>query len=188
MIRYFLMTLLTILILAGCVPDSDNPLTDPNKEPIDPSILGTWFWADGNETGYIHIGLDEKSKLLKLIMVDFDKDKELEASKFSGHTTSLEGNNYLNLKWVHPLQPDTKGYLCVKYIASSDSLGISLMDSEVVEKAIQNGSLKGNIVKEKWSTSVHITEDQKKLQKFIHLKDKELFPEMNYLQKLKLKN
>ena len=60
--RYFLLTFL-ILLLLGCVPGSDNPLTDPDKEKIDLSLLGTWYWKDENESGYIHIGLDEKTKL-----------------------------------------------------------------------------------------------------------------------------
>ena len=185
--RYFLITLLTIFVL-GCVPDSDNPLTDSNKEQIDSSILGTWFWKDENESGFIHIGRDEKSKLLTLIMVDFDRDEEVEASEFSGHTSLLEENKYLNLKWVHPPQAEITGYIFVKYVVSSSSLGIALMDSEIVEKAIKNGSLKGKLKKDKWSFSVHITEGQKKLQGFIRQKDKELFPEMKYLQKLKLPN
>ena len=181
--RYFLITVLAIFVL-GCVPESDNPLTNPDKEHIDASILGTWLWKDENESGFIHIGLDEKNKLLRLIMVDFDRDKELEVSEFSGHTSLLKGNKYLNLKWVRPAHAEIPGYIFVKYEVRSDSLGIALMDNEVVEKAIKDGSLKGNLKKDQWSFSVHITEGQKKLQGFIRQEDKGLFPEMKYLQKL----
>ena len=185
--RYFLVTILAVFVL-GCVPYSDNPLTNPNEEQIDSSILGTWIWKDKNESGFIHIGLDGKKKLLKLIMVDFDKDEALEVSEFSGHTSLLKENRYLNLKWVSPPRAEFPGYLFVKYIVGSDSLGIALMDSGVVEKAITEGALNGNVKKEKWSVSVHITEGGKKLQEFVREKDKALFPEMEYLQKLKLPN
>jgi hypothetical protein len=185
--RYFLITLL-IIYLPGCIPYSDNPITDADKEQIDASILGTWFWKDENESGYIHIGRDEKSKLLRLIMLEFDRDGELEASEFSGHTSSLEGNKYLNLKWVRPAQDKITGYMFMKYVVSSDSLGIAFMDSGLVEKGIKDGALKGKVEKGNWSSSVRITEGQKKLQKFILRNDKTLFPEMKYLPKLKLPN
>ena len=185
--RYLLITFLIIFVL-GCVPCSDNPLTDPNKEQIDSSTLGTWFWKDENESGYIHIGLDKESKLLRLMMLEFDRDGKLEASEFSGHTSSLGGNRYLNLKWVRPLQNEITGYMFVKYTVSPVSLGIAFMDNEVAEKAIKKGVLKGKVKKHKWSSSVRIIEGQKKLQEFILRKDKELFPEMKYLPKLKLPN
>jgi len=185
--RYFSI-LLSVVFVLGCVPYSDNPLTAPNKEQLDSSILGTWFWKDENESGYVHIGLDEESKLLRLIMLEIDRDGELEASEFSGHTSSLEGNKYLNLKWVHPEQDEIIGYMFVKYTASTDSLGLALMDSEVAEKAINIGSLKGQVKKGNWSSSVHIKEGQKELQEFIVRKDKELFPEMKHLRRLELPN
>jgi len=73
-VRYFFVAILVVSLL-GCVPYSDNPLTNPSEQSIDSSILGTWFWKDGAETGYLHIGIiDEESKLLRLIMLDFDKD------------------------------------------------------------------------------------------------------------------
>jgi len=146
--RYLLITFLIIFVL-GCVPCSDNPLTDPNKEQIDSSILGTWFWKDENESGYIHIGLDKESKLLRLMMLEFDRDGKLEASEFSGHTSSLGGNRYLNLKWVRPLQNEITGYMFVKYTVSPVSLGIAFMDNEVAEKAIKKGVLKGKVKKHK---------------------------------------
>ncbi|GMR08817.1 MAG: hypothetical protein BMS9Abin26_1824 [Gammaproteobacteria bacterium] len=185
--RYLLIILLTVFLVA-CVPSSDNPLTDPDKEQIDASILGTWYWTDNNETGYIHIGLDEKSRLLRVIMLDSDKDGELEVSEFSGHTSSLQGNYYLNLKWVRPAQDGITGYMFVKYIVKPDSLGIAIMNSEVAEKAIKEKALKGIVKKAKWFSSVRITAGQKRLQEFILRKDKELFPEMKFMSRLTLPN
>ena len=96
---------LSIIFVLGCVPHSDNPLTPPGEEKLDSSVFGTWFWKNENESGYIHIGLDEKSKYLRLIMLELETDGELEVSEFSGHTSSLEGNTYFNLKGVPALRP-----------------------------------------------------------------------------------
>ena len=185
--RYFLIFFSIVLVL-GCVPYSDHPITSPDKKHLDSSILGTWFWKDKDESGYIHIGLDEKSKLLRLMMLEFDRHGELEASEFSGHTSSLNGNKYLNLKWLRPVQKEITGYIFLKYVVSSDSLCIAFMDSDVAEKAINDKSLRGKVENDKGSLSVHITEGQKKLQDFIIQKDKELFSEVKCLPKLKLPN
>ncbi len=183
--RYFLI-LCSIVSFLGCVPYSDHPLTAPDKKQIDSSIIGTWFWKDEQEVGYIHIGLDEESNLLRLMMLDFGKDGALAASEFSGHTSRLNGNSYLNLKWVRPVKDEITGYIFVKYVVNSDSLCIALMDSDLAEKAISDGSIKGKAKSGNQSPSVHITAGQKKLQGFILEKDKELFPEMKCLPKLKL--
>lgn len=177
-LRYLLVGIIVVSFL-GCVVHSDRPLTDLGEQDIDSSIIGTWFWKDGKETGYLHIGLDEDSKL-RIVMVDFDKDGELETSEFSGHTSSLEKNTYLNLRPKN----DAGGYMFVKYCVREKTLGIALISMDAVEKAINNGSLHGEIKKDKWSSSIHITEEQKKLQQFITRNDKTLFPETKYLEKL----
>ena len=76
----------------------------------------------------------------------------------------------------------------LKYTLRSGSLGFAFMDSDVTEKAIKDGTLKGNVNKGNWFSSVHITEGQKKLQEFILRNDKKLFQEMKYLPKLELPN
>lgn len=175
------------VFMLSCVPYSDNPLTDPNEQTMDSTIYGTWFWKDENESGYIHIGLDEKSKFLRVIMLDFDSNGELGSSEFYGHTSSLGENRYLNLKWVLPAD-EMGGYTFVKYVVREETLGISLMDIHATEKAIKYGFLQGEVNKTNWSMSVHINEDQKRLQQFILQNDKELFKNMKYLPKLKLPN
>lgn len=185
--RYLLLTL-SIILIHGCVPGSDNPLTDANKEQIDSSALGTWFWKDEKESGYIHIGVDKRTNLLRIVMVEFDRDRKLKVSELVGHTSSLNGNNYLNLRWVRQDQAENAGYMFVKYTVNQNSLGIAFMSSGGIEKAIKAGSIKGKVNEGNLSSSVHITEGQSKLKEFILRNDKELFSEMKYLPKLKLPN
>jgi hypothetical protein len=181
----YLVSLLLCAFLVGCVPYSDNPLTDPDKQPIDTSIYGTWFWTDDNESGYIHFGLDAKTKLLTVAMVEFYRDGELRVSQLSGHTSLVNGNNYLNLKWVIPAN-ETPGYLFVKYEVKADALEIQLIDPETVGTAIKDGLLKGEVTGENWFSSIHITESQEKLQKFVVEKDKALFENKSILHRLTL--
>ncbi len=125
-VRSFLMACSITLVLS-CIPYSDNPLTAPGKEPIDSSICGTWFWKEENASGYVHIGLDQESRSLRLLMLEHKGDGELKVSEFSGHTSSLEGNRYLNLKWLRPAQDENTGYMFVKYVVSPASLGIAVL-------------------------------------------------------------
>lgn len=183
--RYAVLLLMMIIFLGGCLAYSDNPLTDPNSETIDKGVLGTWFWNEENDRGFVHIGLDKESKLLQVIMIEHDKDGTIDISEFKGHTSSLGNNRYLNLKWVRPADEQT-GYLLIKYSTGGKSLTISLADTEVVETAVKEGKLKGEVGKEKYAPSVSITEEQTKLRKFVLKHDKELFHEKSTLTGLTL--
>jgi len=183
--RQFIIAFLAILI-TGCVPLSDNPLTDPDKENMDSSLYGTWYWKAKDESGYLHIGLDHRSKLLRIVMLDIDKQAELELSEFLGHTSVLGENKYLNLKKVSLANKTGSGYLFVKYDIQGDLLAISILGNNTVKKAIEDGKLKGQVTKSKWSSSVRVTEDQEKLKRFILENDTELFRETNHLHRLEL--
>jgi hypothetical protein len=182
--RHLLCTLLLAAVM-GCVPYSDNPLPEPNQQAMDASIYGTWFWTGDNESGYIHFGLDRKTRLLRVVMLDFYKDGELKISELSGHTSSVGGKNYLNLKWANPAE-ENPGYLFVRYEVKEATFGISLMDVDAAEKAITEGILKGEVEKSDLFPSVHITEESNRLQDFVAKHDKELFKETTYLQRLDL--
>jgi hypothetical protein len=184
MARYLALLVLAIL-LGGCIAYSDNPLTDPNSERIDPPILGTWFWNEKSDSGFVHIGLNKESKQLQVIMIEHDKDGTIDVSEFKGHTSSLGNNKYLNLKWVRP-GDEPNGYLLIKYSTKGASLTTSLLDVEVIKNAVKEGKLKGTVGKEKYAPSISITEEQKKLQEFVLKHDKELFPEKSSLKRLNL--
>ena len=181
----YLAILFMVIFLGGCVPYSDNPLTDPNSEKIDAAILGTWFWNEESDSGFVHIGLNKESKLLQVIMIEHDKDGTIDVSEFNGHTSSLGNNKYLNLKWVRPAD-EPKGYLLIKYSTEGESLAISLLNAKMIENAIKEGSLKGTVGKGKYAYSLSITEEQKKLQQFVLKHDKELFQEKSNLNRLNL--
>lgn len=183
----YLLPILMFVSLLGCVPYSDNPLTDPSEQALDSSIYGSWFWKDENESGYVHIGLDKESHLLRVVMLEFDRNGELNVSEFSAHTSSLEDKAYLNLRWIRPAD-ENPGYLLVKYQVRDERLGISLMDGSAAEKAIKEGLLKGKVGDDNWAGSIQITEEQGKWQQFVGRNDKELFRETVYLHRLWISN
>lgn len=183
----YLFAVLLLFGLVGCIPFSDQPLTDPGRQPMDWSVYGSWYWKDNDESGLVHIGLDKKSNALTILMVELDKDGEIEVSEFTGHTSSLQNNKYFNLKWVRPAD-ENPGYMFVKYEVEKDKLWISLMAPDDVEKSVKAGSLKGELIAGDWISSVHImTDDQQQLQQYVLEHDAGLFKERACLFKLHLR-
>ncbi len=184
MLRY--VAVILALFLAGCVPCSDNPLTaPPGEREGTTALVGTWFWSESGETGFIHIGKDRDSNLMRLLMIDIKENGAMERLEFSGHPSFLQGNRYLNLKQADP-EARCGGYLFVKYGLEKDALVLHLMDSVVIKKAIESGVLKGEVKESNFSSTVRITASSKELEAFVLSHDRELFLEGKVLSRLKL--
>lgn len=173
---------LILLWISGCIPYSDNPLTAPGVQEMDSSIYGTWFWKDDDDHGYVHIGMDNESKLLRIVMLEFDDSRQLDLAEFSAHTSSLGNNRYLNLK----LRSDdnNSGFTFIKYAVSADSLDVSLVDADLIEKAIRDSLVKGTLSKDAMFSATHITDTSKNLQPFFLKYDKDIFKKKIRLYKL----
>ena len=183
-VRYSLI-LLFVAVMGGCAPYSIHPLTDAGKEEIDSSLFGTWLGQDGDESGYMHIGLYENDKrLLHLLTASVDGSGDLEVIEFVGHPSSVRNKKYLNLRLVRP-RDDVDGYWVFKYTIDDDSLQISLWDSEPIEDAIRKNTLKGTVQEGKWISSVQVTEGQRKLRRFVRKHDEALFKEKLSLERLR---
>lgn len=176
---------LLVVLLGGCIPYSLHPLSDPAAVPLDPEIIGTWYWNESGEQGYLHIGRDEDAGPLRVAMISIDADGELELSQFSGHATRLGERRYLNLKWLPPDSEDPD-YLTVQYRIDGGRLGVALMDNAPVVKAIGRGELAGVVAKEGWFTSVRVSADQDAWRRFVETHHEVLFPEMKFLPRLRL--
>ena len=182
----YIVSLMLVLVLSGCGVYSKYPVTPFDKSQMDSKIYGTWIWEDNGELGYIHIGLNEDSELLKVLTVVIHEDGEIASMEFEGHTSSVDKNRYLNLRLTHPAEERIDDYIIVSYRVNADTLSIGIMESSVVVKAIRDGSLKGMIQKERFFTSAFIRESGEKLQKFLVEHDKVLFPEMKDFGKIEL--
>ena len=170
-------------LLGGCIPYSLHPLTEPDAEPLDPPLLGSWYWSESGGYGYIHIGREKDAAGLRLVMLSIDNDGELELSQFSGHTSRLGKRRYLNLKWLPP-DPEEPDYLTVNYRIADGRLGIGLMDNDPVTAAIGSGELAGTVTKEGWFTSVRVSAEPEDWQRFVSAQHEALFPELKYLDRL----
>ena len=182
--RYLWLAWLAV-VFNGCIPYSDNPLTAPDNKCPDMQILGTWFVHDNGETVFLHIGMDEKTQGLHVVMVELQTDGEVKTSELAGHVSRLGDKTYMNLRWDQPAKQEA-GYLFVKYMVAADRIGIGLIRSDAVEKAIREEKLRGEIVEGQWVSSVKIKDSSERLQAYFQQHDEELFEKMTFLSRLKV--
>ena len=181
-----LFTLLLLIACFGCVPHADYPLGSIDDAPNDTFLLGTWFWNEEADSGYIHIGRVPKSPLLNLVMVTRYRDGSMTVSEFNGHLSTLGDDTYLNLKWLRPPQTPVTGYLLVKVTAGPQSLKIGLLNGQAMEDAVNSGLLEGAVDGDGWGSTVRITASPEKLRAFFIGRGKELFPDSAQLSRLSL--
>ena len=180
---YRFLTALLFVAFSGCIPFSENPLTEPETEKQDRSILGTWSVHDDDEAVYLHVGTDEDLKGFRLILVEYHQNGEVKASELIGHGSRIGDNTYLNLQCAQS-SGEQKGYLFIKYHISGDRLGIAMLQSEAIQKVIQDGSLKGEISHGQWTSNIRITDSSKRLKAYFREHDNALFEDMKFLNRL----
>jgi hypothetical protein len=179
--RYFWWVLFAV-VLSGCIPYSDNPLTEPYKENLDPAIMGFWFLHEEGETLFLHMGIDEKVKGLRVVMVEFQKDGGVKTSDLIGHTSRLGNSTYMNLRWDRPADPEA-GYLFVKYQVAGERIGLGLIRSNAVEKTIREGKIQGIIDDTEKPSSVRLTDSTEHLQEYVQDNDASLFEDLKWLRR-----
>ena len=181
--KQFILTVF-ILLATSCIPYSDNPLTDQTKETLDTSILGTWYWNEESDEGFVHIGKDAGDKTLLITMVEVKKDGNVETSEFRGFTSRLSSHRFLNLKWARPSESET-GYFFMKYVVTADFLECSFPDQGVIADAVKSGALKGKVLSPgELAPTIRIYASQDELRKFFLKNDAALFKDSSKLKRL----
>jgi hypothetical protein len=167
-----------LILLGGCVTTFEHPLTDPGAHTQDKTLLGTWIGTNDDETMFIHIGKDEDTQTLLIVLTEMKDNGEIDLSTLAGHASILQSGRYLNLKWILPEKNQTKGYLLIKYAVKDGNLHLYAADDTVIETDIKKGLLKGEIRKAK---AAYVTENSKRLVQYVSKNDSRLFPEDHLL-------
>lgn len=168
-----------LLSLTACVPLSQHPVKPHDATTMDSRLYGVWYWADDDEYGYVHIGTDWETGLLRLVMLDHRADGRLSRDEYQGHSSISAEHRYLNLQEVTDDGVD-EDYLIIKYVIDGQGLGIAMMDSEVLREDIEKRRLAGMVER----NSERITASGLALQAYLAAKDKTLFPKTAYLSRL----
>jgi len=190
-----------------CAPNSINPLSDFKTADYDERIEGTWYGKSETSTDvFLHIGKRKDDGTTQVISVEHKKNGSLDLVKFEliMFPTVIKDEYFMNIKVVEisdkSISADVE-YIFVKYkIAPKNSLTFSFINHEIIKEAINNGTLKGSIPKERKITDnkgnitklipstgcVKITDSSQNIVKYFESMDtKRLFP---YTLKFKKNN
>ncbi len=178
-----LLLVFVFLSLAGCVPQSQNPLGRPAKGRPDSLLMGTWVASQGRDYGYLHIGKKGDSGQLWIVLVGFNQGDHLDVKQFQGHTSRLETGAYLSLKECSATGEPRGGYMIIKYQVGAGLLSYALMQDQAVSRAIEKGKLRGQ-VKTKPHRQILITAGPEELARFVTANDGALFRHWTRLKRL----
>lgn len=174
------------LLLSGCVPELERPLSDPSSAATDSRLLGMWVGStpDGEGPVWIHFTQAENS-MTDIVLVCPEPGKGAEASFFRMHPTWAGTSTYMNVKSHTPRNalsfkvdeedkyPRPGGYRLVKYHITSDGvLRIWVLTGEI-SCFIEGGQLGGHVRKDGYTTEVKITESPEKFLGFLERSDHE---------------
>ena len=178
------------LLLTSCF-DTKNPLSDPQKSKPDDRLSGVWrFRGDNGEMNYYHIGhAGEKlpASVMRVFFVQHMPDGKMQSGELLVFPTSLGDKTYLNAAEAKPSQLallEEKGwtdetinkYLILRYQITGDVLTLQLIDQEAKKRAVEAGTIKGVIEKDRdGNTRVHFTDTTENLAKFVAEAGDDLF-------------
>ncbi len=178
------MLLLLALFLPACVPESENPISDPAKATVDKRLLGVWAgkMIGEKEDQYIHF-VEAENSITEIVLVTHQKKRGPGVSLYEMYPTVIGKNKYMNVKRsVHDdfktpeqvKEMETHGYFFTRYrISKKGILKIWIMMDEEVREAVKKGELKGNIARG-GEGDITITDTRDNIIKFIeadHKKD-----------------
>jgi hypothetical protein len=149
-ISILLLLITGLLLLTGCVPEFENPLSAPKVMKADPALLGTWK-IDSDEAGEITqvSFFGRESGWMDIVFVDGPSRYDgVEVSIFEAYTANVNKDTFICLRpRKQDDQEQTNGelkYLLAHYHLSKEGiLSVNLFDQGAVERIIEEGLLKG---------------------------------------------
>lgn len=164
-----------MLLLAGCVVWSTEPLSDTATAAIDASLLGKWQNAE-IEGDRVEIDITRSGEHLVLIaMTTIKPDGGQTLLDYKAQTTVAGERRYLSVMDLRPGRRAT-GFMIVQYATTADELSISLIDEDAVKSAIRAGEIEGMIDASSEFGDATIDTRREKLLAFLESNEAVLFP------------
>ena len=159
------------LLLAGCVPTSENPIVSKSGAN-DPALLGTWRGKmDDDETLFMHV-LAGKAGAVTALLVSGKSGGDSGWASFRIVTAEVKGTHYISALWLlddgKPVEEGEKGYHLMRYeIRPDGSLQMFAVDEDKLKQAVKDGKVGGKTEGEGASGDVRLTASSEKLEKFL---------------------
>ena len=174
--RYLILSLLLLIYLASCGPVFEHPIPPPPELKADHQIMGTWVRTfkvkEGQHESKEQLSIFQRSSGWIDVVYIYDIESEGSADGinllvFEGYSTSVNKQKFLCLRfrekdfnWAHQKdynssdkevegQPFITYWIIVNYETPiNGDLIIKRFSTQKVEELIEEGKLKGEVVKE----------------------------------------
>ncbi len=162
------------LVLAACVPESNNPVGDPANAVHDSDLYGLWQadWEDGRL--FLHV-FDAGQGMVDVYTINHKKDGGGEADHYQGFISTVGKRRIVNLQMADSSGEDSGGaatYVFVAYqMETPGKLDVHFIDDKVFIAAVAAGKLKGQVTGEGEGQTVLLSDDGPKIADFMAQQD-----------------
>ncbi len=175
------------LLLAGCLPQSKNPLSTPATSTIDSRLEGVYVARrekkdDDLEGWHFHYrgakaganGQARTTPWLEVLNIEHRKDGGLKGNAYRVLTTHLGGQDYMSFVELGSDSGREKApvYSFARYEVSwAGDVRVWLVNTGVIAQAIKSGKLRGMVKSHKYGDDVLLTDSTARLAAFVAASD-----------------
>jgi len=162
------------LVLAACIPESQNPAGDPAAALKEPGLNGLWQadWEDGRL--FLHV-FDSGQGMIEVYTVNHKRDGSGEADHYEGFISAVGKRRIANLQTAGTGEEDCGGaatYVFIAYELQPDGrLAVHFINDKPFIAAVTAGKLQGQVTGEGDNQTVLLTDETKKIGDFIVAQD-----------------
>ena len=174
-----------VLLLAGCLPESKNPLSTPATSTIDARLEGIYRQdreksSDDLEGWHFHYrgvptaGGSRVTPSLEVLDVTHMKNGGLRGNAYHALTTHLGGHDYISFVELGTSGKKGKAapYSFARYeVDWAGNLRVWLASPQALEAAIKAGKLHGTVVPHKFGDDIFIADSTEGLAAFVAASD-----------------
>jgi hypothetical protein len=169
------------LALAGCIPESVNPIAPASQSFVDSRLEGVWVTHNdgGKDHTYYHFqhrrseGQDKKatvSNWLDIVGIGHNRKGSLEHNAYAALPARIGKHKYLSyaIEDGHGKKNASAKYCFARYEFSlRGRLKIYLADNDAFVEAVRSGQLRGKVKTGKDGSSVKITDSSENIAAFV---------------------
>jgi hypothetical protein len=161
--------LLLLATLAGCMPESKEPLAPATAALPEPRLVGTWFARIEDDQVYLKIR-QRDGNWFDIANFNTDKDGKDTLVYYRGYITKAGDRRFANLQEIGG--GSNGSYFFATYrIESGNRLVIRFVGEKAVIDAIKSGRLKGDVKESSLGNDVQITDDPARIADFLATTD-----------------
>lgn len=159
------------LALGGCLPDTINPLGDPQTATADPRLVGEWSGTMNDEPASLTVTAGEGA-MLNFRVVITDSEGKKDWVLLDGFPAQIKQRSYMNVKFREErdkvYDPNEQNFYVCRYVLAADgTLTVWTMAEQPVVDAIAEGRINGSVDGGKDNRNIHITDSNLMLAEFV---------------------